>query len=100
MEQPDFFVGDRILWPVSPSMMPAPPIQTVIVAPRHMHPVLLTPFSDQSKLVLKPIRDGLLGQLLRDHPIGHTMPSLVGLPPSRAGGREVCLDEDRPSSSP
>lgn len=36
--------------------------------PRHMHHVLLSPFSDQSKLIRKPIPRNLLGQLLQGSP--------------------------------
>lgn len=69
-------------------------MQTVIIAPRHVHPVSLSPFSDQSKLASKPIRV-LLARPIALGVDSLTMPSsfLVGLAPWKSDRREAWLDE-------
>ncbi len=64
-----------------------------------MHPVLLTLFSEQSKLGPKPIRGDLptnfSGIAPSTIPSPFPPPTPVWIAPWTADGREGCLDEDR-----
>ncbi|KAK0634865.1 hypothetical protein B0T17DRAFT_20362 [Bombardia bombarda] len=90
--------GKTCLLPPSSSRL-SPPIQTVIVASRHMH---LVPFSEQSKLTCRPIRafpPWPLVPRITPSPLPSAPPCLSVPHGERVGERSATM-ETRPTSPP
>ncbi|KAK0706924.1 hypothetical protein B0T26DRAFT_480103 [Lasiosphaeria miniovina] len=88
-------------WPFIPSARPCPPIQTMIVAPRHMHLVCSVLSLINRNSSVGQSEPWLLGQLLQGSPHRPCQPTffLVYAHAGRAGEGPVTM-EARPSSSP